>query len=525
MSDLDAQVPRLSPAEMVALGAVNSPFFCHTFFPKAFRGEDPDYAEAVWSALENPTYRNLLLKMFRGGMKTTLLRAYMAKRIAYNVSHTVFFVGASEGHAVRSVEWLANQIVPRMAGDGTMRKTLYAQTFGLRPGDKWQPSSGTIEIIQSLVRSDGTTEESTFWVLGAGITGSVRGINFDDYRPDLIVLDDVLKDETVRTEEQREKVGDLILGAIKNSLASTADAPNGKLAMLQTPLDAQDAAAQAEKSPEWHTEEHGCWTPDTRDSPIHEQESVWEQYFPTKQLREQKLAAIATNKYSIFAREMEVRTVTAESHSFRNEWLVKYKRGAAPKVGATVIALDPVAPPSDTQLKKGLKGKDSEAIGVIGRAKEGYVLLEYAFSKGHTPEWTAAKVFEYKMKYRPQSLVISLVSAERYLKWYLEKEMARRQQFLPILEAEIGGQSKFSRIITALSGVASHGKLWCCEDHAEFALQFESYGVGYRGHDDILEMVAVGVAQLTNPFLELGADEFFETSPEMQLPDFSGACP
>jgi hypothetical protein len=202
---------------------------------------------------------------------------------------------------------------------------------------------------------------------------------------------------------------------------------------------------------------------------------------------------------------MEVRTVTAEQLSFRPTWVRKYKD--LPAISATVISLDPVAPPSEAQKAKGLKGKDFEAIGVLGRGPDGYFVLDYATNKGHNPEWTAAKLFEYKMRYRPQCAVLSLVSAERYLKWFLEKEMERRRNYLVLKEAPIGGQSKFARILAALSGPASQGKLWCHERHAEFILQFESYGIGYRGHDDVLEMVANGVAELTSPYLELGAIE------------------
>lgn len=524
MSDIGVPPPGLSIEELIQLGAVDSPFFCHTFFPKAFRGTDPDYAKTAWAALENPGYPYLLLKIFRGGMKTTLLRAFLAKRIGYGISRTALFIGASEGHAFRSVQWVRNQIEPRLGANGQYQKTLFAQTFGLEPGNKWQESEA--EVVQQLPNPDGTFSYRTCWLTGVGITGSVRGINFDDYRPDLIVLDDVLKDESVRTQAQREKINELILGAVKNSLAAEVDAPNRKLAMLQTPLDADDASAQAERNPEWHTEEFACWTPETRDLPLDEQVSSWEEYFPTEQLRREKLAAIATNKYSVFAREMEVRTVTAETKSFRPNWIRLYEPGQPPKVGATIIAIDPVAPPSEAQIAKGLRTKDQEAIGVLGRAKEGYVVMEYVTSKGHTPEWTATKLFEFKMKYRPQAVVISLVSAERYLKWFLEKEMERRQQFLPIKEAVIGGQSKLARIVAALSGPASNGKLWACRNHTEFLLQFENYGLGYRGHDDILDMIAAGVAELTNPFLELGADEFFDmTADQFPLPERAGACP
>ena len=83
----------------------------------------------------------------------------------------------------------------------------------------------------------------------AGITGSLRGINFDDYRPDLIIVDDPQTDETAATLEQRNKVADLILGAVKNSLAPATEEPNAKLVMAITPQHNEDISQQALSGP------------------------------------------------------------------------------------------------------------------------------------------------------------------------------------------------------------------------------------------------------------------------------------
>lgn len=510
----------MTAEEMIQLSALDTSFFNHTFFPEAFRGEDPDFAERLYRALEDPKVRHFLAMVFRGGAKTTDLRAYMAKRIAFGVSRTILYIGASEGHATRSVQWLRGKIEAKMGASGTFEPTLFAQTFGLQPGKKWQEQE--IEIVQRLPLKGGGFEERKFWVLGVGITGSIRGINFDDYRPDLIVCDDVLTDESATSILQRKKYTELVMGAVKNSLAPATEEPNAKLVMLQTPLDGEDAAAQASRSSEWHTERFGCWTPETEDLPLEQHVSSWPSRYPTEDLKKQKLAALAENRYSIFAKEMEVRIVAAETLSFRPMWLRKWDE--MPKFSACVMSIDPVPPPSEIQLQAGLKQKDFEAISVVGRKDGQYFLLDYATSRGHMPTWTIAKFFEFARRYRPQACVLSLVAAERYLKVMIEQEMTRNLYFVPLVEAKIGKQSKFNRIIASLSGVASQGKLWCGRHHAEFILQFESYGIGYKGNDDLLESVANGVAELSNPYLELVAegkesDDIVEKFPLLQ------ACP
>lgn len=486
----------VTQGELIKLCAVDSDLFAKTFFPRAFRQHSPAYSKGVWNALENPLYRNVNLAIFRGGFKTTLLRAYAAKRIGYGISRTILYIGPSESHAVRSVQWLRSQIEPRIDNDGVARSTFFARTFGLRPGRKWQAHE--LEIFHGV-------DERPIWVMGVGITGSIRGINFDDYRPDLIILDDVITDENAITEEQTEKVADLIMGAVSNSLISSQEEPNAKLAMLQTPISPTDASARASQSMEWHTERFPCWTRDTEDLPVDEQVSAWEEMFPTEELRRRKLASVAENRYSIFAREMEVRLVAAESLAFRPNWIRHYDE--PPKAGTCVIAIDPVPPPSDNEMRRGSRPKgDFEAIAVVARSKGEYFVLDIATNRGHDPNWTISKVFEFAMRFKPQCIVVEDVAYQRTLKWLLEKEMQRRGRYWPTKGTSGDRRKKFARILSTLSGPASQGKLWCSKRHTDFQLQFESYGIGYRGHDDVLDAVALAISELTNPYLELQAE-------------------
>lgn len=503
---------QLPLSEVIKLGAVDSDLFGRTFFPKAMRQKSPDFDPAIWKAVENPNHRLLNLRVFRGAGKTTKLRIFTAKRIAYNVSKTILYIGASEAHAVRSVQWLRAQIEPRIGAGGVVQPTQFASTFALRPGRKWQEHE--IEIFHGV-------DNTPIWVLGVGVTGNIRGINFDDYRPDLIIVDDVVTDENALTRPAAEKVADLILNAVANSLASSVEFPNAKLVMLQTPISPYDVSVQAEQSSEWHTESFGCWTKPTEKLQVSQQVSAWEEMFPTPVLRSRKLAAVAERRYSGFAREMECKLVAAESQSF-GKWLRFYDE--APKGCAVVIAVDPVPPPSEKQLRSGMKDKDYEAIAVVGRKNGEYFLLEYAMHRGHEPDWTEAKVFEFIERYKPLRVVVEAVAAQRYLKWFLTKAMERRRRYVPILETPNDQRSKFLRIVTSLSGVASNGKFLCSAQHSDFILQFEGYGPGFKDHDDLLEAVSVGVASLANPYLELDDDEYTSDNDIPQIP-FRRACP
>jgi hypothetical protein len=403
-----------------------------------------------------------------------------------------------------------------MGQDGLLHQTEFASTFQLRPGKKWQENE--IEVFHGL-------DARPIWVLGVGITGNIRGINFDDYRPDLIILDDVVTDENAATDDQREKIRDLVLGSLYNSLAPKTEEPNAKMVMLQTPIEARDVSMVVENDPQWKTETFGCWTPQTRDLQITKQESSWPERYPSDTLRKEKESAVIANRLSKFAREMECKLVSAETAAFRHNWVRFYD--VAPKTYQAVLVIDPVPPPSDRQMAQNrFAGKDYEAQAVVARSGGEYYLLDYRLNRGHDPGWSAATMFELGSKYRISRVVLETIAAQRYLKWFLQQEMVRKQFYFAIKDAPGDQRPKFVRITTALNGPCSQGKFLCRQEHLDFLEQFYSYGVGYKGHDDLLDAVAGGVRELTNPYLELGVDEYSELDDSMVAPFKRAlACP
>ncbi len=468
--------------EAVKLAAVDDEIYGRTFFPNTFRQPSPPFQKRVWNDLNNPSIRYSNQRLFRGSAKTTLSRVFSSKRIAYGMSKTILYVGASEGAAARSGAWLRNNVE---------RNKLWSGTFSLTPGRKWTDTE--FEIWHDTLKTN-------IWCLFVGITGNIRGINFDDYRPDLIVCDDILTDENCATLEQRNKIGDLVHGALKKSLAPVIDDPNAKMVLLVTPQHKEDVSSVAKIDPTWSTIEQGCWSPETAALDVDNQISVWEDRFPTLDLRKEKKAAVKINRLSTFVKEMEVKLVTKETADFRAEWLQFYDTVAGT---ANVLAIDPSPPPSDAQLAKGLVGKDPEVLQVWGRKGDNYYLRESVSSVGETPDWTITQAFRLAMTYRVMQIVVESVAYQRTLKWLLEKEMARRKVYYQILP--FVGANKYARIRSTFAGPASQGKIWVRPEHTNFISQFETYP--NVDHDDEVDCGAIALGALINPFAASGADD------------------
>lgn len=471
-------ITQLSPVELVNLSAEDSEFYCKTFFPKTVRQDFAPFHVDAWSKLEsNARLVNLL--MFRGAGKTSHCRLYTSKSVAFAQSRLILYTGKSEGHAVRSTSWLKKQVE---------HNTLWNTTFHIRQGGKWQDTE--FEIIVG-------EDEIPIWVTAAGITGSIRGMNRDDYRPDLIVLDDVLDDENAHTAEQRQKINNLVYGALLESLAPQSESPHAKMIGLNTPQNKEDFAVVALKDPSWVSAVYGCWTQETRDLPVGYQESAWAERFPTPELRKEKHNAATRNMLSVFLREKECKLVSAETASFRLPWLRKY--GTPPERFTAVYAIDPVPPPSEAAVSKGLARNDFEAHVVWGAYQDKRFLLDYRLMRGHEPTWTIKTFFELQRKYRPIKCLVESVAYQRTLAWLIRKAMDQQRQWYAITEYQ-DRRKKYNRIITGHNGPAAAGRLFIRDDQIEFLEQFGQYPD--VNHDDLLDASSMVLMELEGLYVD-----------------------
>ena len=507
MLDQATQTPMTNEdlQELIQLCAVDSPLFSRQFFPKTVRQESPVFHKHLWNLMDSQ-HRLVNAQVFRDGAKTSIARMYTAKRIAYGLAHTILYIGKSEGHALRSSTWIMNQVEYNHQ---------YSSVFQLSKGQKWQPSEFQIQH---------GVDEYPIWVVAMGIGGSIRGINFDDFRPDLIVVDDVIDEENSATPDGRIKIEDLILGALKDGLAPASESPDAKLVMLQTPLNKEDASCKSIDDPEWASMTFGCFTPETADLELDKQVSAWETRYPTDTLRAEKRAAIARNKLSLWLREKECKLVSPETSTFDEKWLKFYEVPPERHMLRVCMGVDPVPPPTDIQVAKGLRGKDYEAFAVVGRSKGNFYLLEYSINRGHEPDWTIMEFFRLGVKWRPRKIIVETVAYQKTLAWLLKKAMQAKKIYFVIKEYK-DRRKKYDRISDGLSNVTSNGVFYVRADMHEFISQFRTYPA--VAHDDLIEVVAICTAELQELEYEEADEGDDSMINEESIPalEHMGSCP
>jgi hypothetical protein len=485
----------LAPAEAIQLGAASLINFGRIFLPRTFRQLSPEFHHDMGGLLYSPSRYNEFL-CFRGSAKTTLLRAFTLQRVCYGISRTVMYTSSSQGHAVHSIRWLKRQI----------ESNSLIRVFGLKPGAKW--TEEYIEIQHEV-------EAIPIHIFAVGITGQIRGFNLDDYRPDLIIGDDVLDEENTATKEQRAKVEDRWFGGLINSLAPVSESLRAKAVLAQTPFNNHDLAVKASRDPGWNCRTFSCFDPTG--------ESRWPSRWTTEQLRKEKESYIARGMYRIWMREMECQVVIDETKPLD---VTKFQHWHALPEGMTkVLTIDPASADSKTA--------DQNVIMVVGARGQDFYVCAYHAATGVDPAQASSKFFELALMNSPISRAgVEINGYQRTLKWHLEQEMMKRRIWIPMQEIQ-SRERKANRIIAAIAGVLNYGHLWIHPSMTALVAQADMYDPeDPDAEDDILDALAMALVML-NPALRayagLNDDSIegeFSVMDEREFEPLAlGACP
>lgn len=459
----------ITPQQAAEIGATNLTDFGRLFFPRTFRQESPPFHEDMGRALLSRSRFNAF-EVFRDGAKTTILRVYKSQRISYGLSRTIMYVSVSQPHSMMSVRWLRRQV---------MYNHRWTRTFGLEKGIKWTDEH--CEIIHRNMPTNADGSPVIITVLAMGITGQVRGFNPDDFRPDLIILDDVLNEENTATPDQRTKTENLIFGAVLNSLAPASEAPLAKGVFLQTPLNREDAIEKCMKDPEWNPVRYGIleYTPDAPEG-----KSRWEARYPTEEVLASKAAHIRRSQYRLWMREKECTLVSGEEKAIDiSKWRFF---DVLPETFDSIVSLDPAS--SDSPKA------DEFAIVALGFKGLDVYVLDYSSDRAVMPDKAANDTFNLILLYHPRKITVEGTSYQRIMAWYLEQEMIKRRIFVAVEALQIKRMSNADRIMQTIPGLAAFGHFYVRPHHSKLLKQGDDYDPQTKDiPDDILTAIANGI--------------------------------
>lgn len=462
--ELSAALKALSPLEdkerdkraAKARGDFN--YFLETYLPHYIsedtgRSKFRSFLRYKYPQIENQRHINIILA-YRGGGKTTTgnraraLWKICSGRCRYAIQISDAAVLANENLDAIRAEFEENE---RLIND-----------FSIRQGWRWQDRKLIVLIDNKpvMIQSFGTGTR-------------IRGKNFAGFRPDEIAIDDLLNDENVEKEDQRDKT----LKWLKKAVFKLPDRKKPyQISFFNTPLHPEDPIAKVSEMPGVRTHKF----PAVLKMPDNLQE--WESLYhlaksdlvsaqkafnkrPKAYLSGMEVDDPDWLKHSketlpivfdlmmdyfddpeVFALELQVEAGIKRERFFKAQ---TYQ--ALPNDCLFYLAADP-ALGRDPSRRTGNKSSYFTIVVLAKSKSTGKKYITDAYAARVTPDVAGEKILEW-LKTKPiHKGVIEAIQFQSYFVSQLKKEAARRSIMFPISELK-QSQDKLFRIETLVSEV------------------------------------------------------------------------
>ena len=181
--------------------AVDDELFCYDVLSETFEAEFTPLHDEIFRAIRGDSHYKLVLAP-RGLGKTSICRSIVIKAILYREKHFIVYASNSLTLAEMQTEnikreLLSNKVIRKVWGD--VRECVDVPDWAF--------------VDESFSKKAWVAWGSCL-ILPRGLDQQFRGLNWNNWRPDLIILDDVEKKDELNNEEMREKNTVLMLGDI-----------------------------------------------------------------------------------------------------------------------------------------------------------------------------------------------------------------------------------------------------------------------------------------------------------------------
>ena len=325
------------------------------------------------------------------GKSTRMSFAYPLWRILTGRSKFVVIIASSQK--------LANKILRDIKYELIGNEKIL-EDFGQQRGEVW-----TADFIEL---KNGSA------VMASGAGSAIRGTRHRQHRPDLIICDDILKDETARSPTQREKIYDWFKRAV---------IPLGKDAIIivvNTIFHHDDLPSRLLKEIQQKTLKN--WL-GLRFSAIKEDNTpLWPSHWPLQDLEEKKLV-LGSSK---FATEYMNEPTSDEEAIFRPEWIKYYTDAQLPPRDRLIITMgvDPAT---------GKQHGDYSAYVVVGKDKEtGKIYVLEAYGKKVSPERFTQDIISAYKRWAPKVIIFEEIAFQEIYKKVIMEKASKEGIHMPI---------------------------------------------------------------------------------------------
>lgn len=489
------------------LGAFDLEYFGRAYLPHYFVRESPAFHEQldkIWTdgVLKgmNPTTDAKIISRAKGNRRAIEAPRGHAKSTTFTFKDALHASMYGYKHYIIILSDSSEQAEGFLGDIKTEYEdnTAIKEDFGELKGRVWKTS---VILLETGVKIE---------AIGSG--KKIRGRRHKQWRPDLLILDDIENDENVNTLEQRKKLANWFYKAVSKAGDTYTD-----IVYIGTLLHYDSLLAKVAKNPEYKSVKYRGVISFAKDNSLWE---AWEAIYTnlgndnrqeaakaffdsnreemlegTEVLWEAKLSyydlmviRISEGEAS-FNSEIQNDPIDPESCTFQEEWFDFYD-GKEPDFSDSRFVFFAANDPSLGKNKK----SDTSAIIVIAKdTKTGYMYILIASVEKRKPDVIITDAIEtskrLKIEYRKGlfKFGVETVQFQYFFKDVMAQRSAEAGEYLPIEEIQ-SVQNKDMRI-QSLQPLVKNGYIKFSEKHKTLLQQMKEYPMG-RNDDapDALQM-------------------------------------
>jgi len=391
-------------------------------FPDRFYLPFSRMHEQLFEVLDDNTVQKLVIAAPRGFGKTSLVNLALPSRyMLFQDKKFIIPISSSATSAVLQAENLKREL---------MQNENVTKLFGSVKSDQFS-------------KDQWITEGGTM-VMPRGSGQQVRGLLHGNERPDLIIIDDLENAESVRSEEQRQKLREWFFADVTNSVNRARD--DWRIIMIGTVLH-EDALLQ-------NLLEESDWTKLKLSLCNEVYESNWPDFMPDEKVKSLVGEYREQGLLDVFYREYMNVPISVEDAVFKPDYFQKYKEEDLWKNDHKIENVILVDPAKSVKLHSAFSA--IVCVGVDCDSNKLYV--RDMCVKRLYPDELYDEIFEMQKAWNVRVVGLEVTSLNEFITYPLRNEMLRRNSVFELIELK--ARAKKEDRIAALASFYRQGLIY-----------------------------------------------------------------